>query len=211
MNTICKIFSITYIRNFSPFFFELFDILKEEFVNGEVYAGRTTFVDAQNVKQNMTFETSQPEVRPKVDLHEDYLLKFTDGFVNDKYTGIGDLGILGVNGYFIYNGMLFRNLTDGIEQLGEEKDWIDVGASHAVSEQYYTPAICGDRLYSLKEDTMEEVFLDSVKNRLTIKKILETSNNQMQQYRIEDFVAEEHNHINMGKLEFLVGLMLLDT
>ena len=143
----------------------LIEDFEKELTGAEVFAGRTTFVDVWNTNGKMQFETRIPETRPKVDNTEEYVLKFTNGFVhNDGYTGIGDLGILGANSYFIYNGMLFWINNGTYNQVGEETTWSDVGATHAVSELYYTPAIYSGKLMALKDGVIEPIVRDPNEN-----------------------------------------------
>lgn len=125
----------------------------DKYIGTEVYAGRVTEVHCENKSGVMFFETSTPVVREKSGIEDTIHLKFSDGKVNDKYTGIGDLGILGSNTYFIYNGMLYWN-NNGIKQISGETTWTDVGASHAVSTTYYTPAINNKKLVYLKDDVI---------------------------------------------------------
>lgn len=126
----------------------------------EVYAGRVTEIHVENPAGVMFFDTNTPYVREKTGKEDTIYLKFTDAFVKD-YTGIGDLGILGSNTYFIYNNMLYRNNGDEIVQLDTGKTWTDVGASHAVSETYYTPAICNGDLVYIKDDKYYSIERDS--------------------------------------------------
>lgn len=116
----------------------------------EVYAGRITEVHCENPAGVMFFETSDPVVREKVGVEDTIHLQFTDVYVKD-YTGIGDLGILGSNSYFIYNNMLYLNTENGPVQVDTQYQWKDVGASHAVSETYFTPAIHDGKLVYLKD------------------------------------------------------------
>lgn len=94
------------------------------------------------------FTCNEPEIREEVG-SEDTHLVFCEATLDECYTGIGDLGILGANDYFIYNGMLFYH-NDEIIQIGNDKTWTDVGASHAVSDTYYTPAINNGKLVAVK-------------------------------------------------------------
>ena len=122
----------------------------------EVYAGRKTTVECTNKHNIMIFETSEPTVRETTVDEEEIHLVYTDATINDNsYTGIGDLGILGSNAYFIYNGMLFFNDGD-LKQVGGDTDWEDVGAAHAVSDLYYTPAIRNGQLNLVKEVEITE-------------------------------------------------------
>ena len=90
------------------------------------------------------FEYSEPTIRANTG-KENHHLVFCEEGLDTNYCGIGDLGILGANDYFIYNGMLMYH-GDILKQVGEDKTWTDVGASHAVSETYYTPAINDGKL-----------------------------------------------------------------
>ena len=128
----------------------------DKYIGTEVYAGRATNVTCENKSNVMFFDTSIPTVREKTGVEDTVHLKFSDATVNNKYTGIGDLGILGSNTYFIYNGMLFYN-KDGIKQIGGDTTWTDVGASHSVSNTYYTPAINNGKLVYLKEDKISQI------------------------------------------------------
>ena len=96
-----------------------------------------------------TFEYIEPDIRPETGAEDIHLIFCEAEVEDDCYTGIGDLGILGVNDYFLYNGMLMYHGETKLQQVGDSKAWTDVGASHAVSEMYYTPAICNGKLYYL--------------------------------------------------------------
>lgn len=85
------------------------------------------------------FTTSKVETKEQ-EGEENTHLVFCEEKLDDKYTGIGELGILGSNDYFIYNGMILHH-SDRLRQLGEEKNWLDIGSSHATSSDYYIPAI----------------------------------------------------------------------
>ena len=127
----------------------------DDYIDEEVYAGRITNVIPENPAGVMRFITSDTYVREKTGIEGPYYLKFSDSKVNpDKYTGIGDLGILGSNKYFIYNGMLFN---ENIEQIGTDDTWTDVGATHAVSDTYFTPAINNGKLVYLKDNEVFDV------------------------------------------------------
>lgn len=124
--------------------------------DAEVYAGRVTNVQCTNLAGIMLFETSAPDVRQKTGTEDTIHLAYCDGVIdNSKYTGIGDLGILGANEYYIYNGMLFNATT--MQQIGGDDTWIDVGATHAVSETYYTPAINNGNLVTIKDDVITPI------------------------------------------------------
>lgn len=97
------------------------------------------------------FTTTEPEIRELTDVEGPYHLVYSGVSVNNKYTGIGDLGILGSNSYYIYNGLLFFNDNEGLVQIDEGDNWTDIGASHAISDTYYTPAIKGGNLYILHD------------------------------------------------------------
>ena len=125
----------------------------------EVYAGRVTDVHLESPSGSVLFKKSTPWVREKTGKEPTIHLQFSDAFVED-YTGIGDLGILGSNTYFIYNNMLFYNVKGAIKQIGVEETWQDIGASHAVSDTYYTPAICDNKLYYIKGEKVELVTRD---------------------------------------------------
>ena len=102
------------------------------------------------------FTYTKPALREQTGI-ENIHLDFCEATLDDCYTGIGDLGILGVNDYFIYNGMLLYH--DGrIRQVGEDKTWTDVGASHAVSNTYYTPAINDGKLYYVHNGEIDTVY-----------------------------------------------------
>lgn len=139
---------------------EMEQLLIEDFGNYadfEVYAGRVTNVHCTNPSEVMYFINTLPTVRENTGVEDTIHLRFSDAVVDaDKYTGIGDLGILGSNSYFIYNGMLFWNNADAI-QIDPDNTWIDVGASHPVSKTYYTPAIKNNKLYYLKDDKITAV------------------------------------------------------
>lgn len=96
-------------------------------------------VELTTIPQFFEFETTPYDTREYTGDEISYL-KFCEPVLDGNYTGIGDLGILGSNDYFIYNGMLMYH-GDILRQIGEDKTWTDVGASHAVSDTYYTPAI----------------------------------------------------------------------
>ena len=121
----------------------------DKYIEEEVYAGRVTNVIAENPAGVMIIETTNTYVREKTGIEGPFNLRFTDAFVNDNYTGIGDLGILGSNTYFIYNGMLFQN-NEGIKQVGTDNTWTDIGATHPVSNTYYTPGINNGKLVYVK-------------------------------------------------------------
>lgn len=125
----------------------------------EVWAGRKTDVHCVNDHNVILFETTTPWVREKTGFEPTIHLEFADAFVTD-YTGIGDLGILGSNTYFIYDSMLFKNDNGDIVQVGNEDTWTDIGASHAVSEQYFTPGIKEGKLFYVKEDFIAPIHRD---------------------------------------------------
>lgn len=104
------------------------------------------------------FTTSNYEVREYTG-NEDTHLVFCEEKLDDNYTGIGDLGILGANDYFIYNGMLIHH-GNKLLQVGEDKTWTDVGASHATSEIYYTPAINNGSLKCIFNGEIYDVHRD---------------------------------------------------
>lgn len=116
----------------------------------EVYAGRVTEVHVENPAGVLLFQTSTPYVREQTGFEPTIHLIFSDTFVED-YTGIGDLGILGANTYFIYNNMLFMNQGDTFKQIGDDETWKDIGASHAVSQTYYTPGVNNGSLVYVKD------------------------------------------------------------
>lgn len=131
----------------------------------EVYAGRTTLIDVKSGGCNLEAETTEPEVREIVGIEDTIHLKYTNAFVNSEgYTGIGDLGILGANNYFIYNGMLWTASGEELTQITDDSDWQDIGASHATGSSYYTPAVKGGKLYSLLGDNIHNIERDA--NRL---------------------------------------------
>lgn len=92
---------------------------------------------------------------------ETHRLVFCEDKINEnKYTGIGDLGILGANDYFIYNGRLMYHTENSFAQIGQDNSWADVGASHAVSDMYYTPAINAGKLCAVHKDSITEIARD---------------------------------------------------
>ena len=50
--------------------------------------------------------------------------------------------------------MLFN---ENIEQIGTDDTWTDVGATHAVSDTYFTPAINNGKLVYLKDSEVFDV------------------------------------------------------
>lgn len=120
-----------------------------KYMDEEVYAGRMTNVYVENPANIMSFVIEDPYTRDHAGIEGPYVLKFTDAKINpNKYTGVGDIGILGSNEYFIYNGMLFDT---NLNQIGVEDTWTDIGATHAVSNTYFTPGIVNGRLVYVKD------------------------------------------------------------
>lgn len=143
------------------------------------------------------FTYSTPIIRNETG-DENHYLKFCEAQLdNVYYTGIGDLGILGANDYFIYNGMLMYH-GDTLKQIGEDKRWTDVGASHATSDTYYTPAINNGNLYYIYKGNAELIERDVnelnsyeiniVKHpQMTTEGLENTANNDLEQTKIRTF------------------------
>ena len=98
------------------------------------------------IPQFYSFDFSPVAIREKTGVVGPTRLAYCENTLDTCYTGIGDLGILGANDYFIYNGMLLYH-GDIYKQVGKDKTWTDIGASHAVSETYYTPGVNNGKLY----------------------------------------------------------------
>lgn len=141
------------------------------------------------------FTYSNPVVREETGTEDIYLQYCESQLDNTKvdgkkvyYTGIGDLGILGANDYFIYNGMLMYH-GDILKQVGEDKTWSDVGASHANSDMYYTPAINNGKLYYIYKGNAELIERDV--NELDSYTINIVKHPQMNSEILEDTTNEE--------------------
>ena len=126
----------------------------------EVYGGRVT--NPVPTSKSIHFNTRPSETRQKTGKEGPYNLIFSDYETNqDLYTGIGDIGILGSNSYFIYNGMLMKCDDTYFTYIDGENTWTDVGASHAISSQYYTPAIKNGNLKYIKDDIIYNLRRDN--------------------------------------------------
>ena len=125
----------------------------------EVYGGRTTSCVPTSVSVHCTTRT--PWVRPQTGIEGPYNLLFSDyEMVPTKYTGIGDIGILGSNEYFIYNGMLMKADNDRYIYIDGHDDWTDVGASN-VNPDYITPAIEGGMLKYIHNNEVHDLHRDN--------------------------------------------------
>lgn len=185
----------------------------DRYLDSEVYAGRITTVTPVNEADVIHFETSTPVIREKTGKEDTIHLKFSDAFVGNGYSGIGDLGILGANTYFIYNGMLFKN-EDGIKQIDQDNTWTDVGASHAVSETYYTPAIKDGKLYYIKDDVIAEIKNDKTKPWTNVTGYVNEfysafAINGQELYMIQ--LAQVATDDNTQQVEYELQLELIDT
>ena len=146
----------------APEYYEVLGII-EEIKTYQKFAQYKHLDVLSDITPFYEFTCNEPQLRSDVGV-ENIHLKFCEATLDECYTGIGDLGILGANDYFIYNGMLMYH-GDTILQVGEDKTWTDVGASHAVSETYFTPAINNGKLVGLKEGNIYPInrseFLDA--------------------------------------------------
>lgn len=126
----------------------------------EVYGGRVT--NPIPTSTTLKFNTRPSVTREETGEEGPYNLVFSDYKIEDDvYTGIGDIGILGANNYFIYNGMLMKSIQNDFKYIDGENTWSDVGASHAISEQYYTPAIKNGYLKYIKDDVVYNLRRDN--------------------------------------------------
>lgn len=135
---------------------------ERELEGSEVYLGRVTYTRATTSSPTEIFRFARtiPYTREHVGIEGPYNLIFTDYYTDLQKTGIGDLGILGSNTYYMYNGMLLYNVDGYYKQIGGDTTWTDIGASHAVSDTYYTPAINDGALKCVKGETIFDVVRD---------------------------------------------------
>ena len=135
---------------------------ERELEGSEVYLGRVTYTrpTTPSPTEIFRFAKTVPYTREHVGIEGPYNLIFTDYYVDREKTGIGDLGILGANTYYMYNGMLLYNEDGYYKQIGGDTTWTDIGASHAVSNTYYTPAINDGALKCIKGETILDVVRD---------------------------------------------------
>ena len=152
----------------------LIEDFEKELEGTEVYLGRVTYTrPSTKTEDTFRFARTVPYTREHVGIEGPYNLIFTDYYLNNLYTGIGDLGILGANTYFLYNGMLLYNTDGYYKQIGEDTTWTDIGASHAVSNTYYTPCINDGKLQIVKGETLYDVARDLHHQDMYIDHVIE--------------------------------------
>ena len=156
----------------------------------EVYGGRATNVKAESKKLHIN--TGETYTRERTGIEGPYNLIFSDYVVKDNaYTGIGDIGILGSNEYFIYNGMLMKAQNDGYQYLDGEDNYTDVGASN-VNPDYRTPAIKDGLLYYIEND-----------NVIPMKRDNNTVGGYKTHYQVGPITVEGIEELNIDELSLI--------